>query len=80
MTLWKCTADGIALCAIAVGALVVSGLLLRSGVPALETAGGIVGVLAYGFSFPLFGLGVALIVGGVAVCLMIAWKRRKHDA
>jgi hypothetical protein len=76
MTLWKRTASGIWLCAAVAGTLAVAELLLGSGFPSLQWAGGFLAVLAYSFGAIFFAIGVLIILGGIALHLRdVLWRR-----
>ncbi|MCX7286037.1 MAG: hypothetical protein NTW20_00335 [Rhodobacterales bacterium] len=76
MTLWKRTAGGFALCAGAAAPWFIAELLARSDIPTLEAAGAPIFVVAYFFSFPIFALGLLMIVVGTVTHLRNAWRQR----
>ena len=80
MTLWKRTADGIRLCAVAVGVLVLGNALIQSGLPGLGQIGGALGLIGFVAGFPLLVIGGLLILGGAFGHIREIYRRRQTDA
>jgi hypothetical protein len=78
MTLWKRTAGGVALCAGAAAPWFIAELLARTDLPTLEAAGAPIFLFAYFFSFPIFALGLLMIVVGIVAHLRDAWRRHPN--
>jgi hypothetical protein len=76
MTLWKRIAGGVALCAGAAAPWFIAELLARSDIPTLEAVGAPIFLFAYFFSFPMFALGLLMIVVGTVTHLRNVWRRR----
>jgi uncharacterized membrane protein YidH (DUF202 family) len=80
MTLWQRTADGLKLCAVAVGLAVFANALIGSGIPGSELIGGALGLFAYFVSFPMIIVGSLLILVGILGHIREIYRRRRTDA
>ncbi len=80
MTLWSRVSDGVYLCSYVVIAAVAAKLLSRAEVPILQGIGALVGIFFYFFGLIVFGVGLAIILVGLAGHLRSYLAKQTPDA